>query len=384
MAPVLLALYFSVMLHFAFGDLNKGVRFEFRTSRGLFNHQRFKAKTLTRPSIIRDLLFADDAALVATSVQEAQELIDRFSLACKAFGLSISIKKTEAVHQPKPTSKQVKGVRQQQSTHRFPDVPIKIDGQQLKYVKSFKYLGSTINYSASLEDEIINHISKATEAFGKLRHCLWNARGISLKTKISVYRAVVLTTLLYGSESWTPYRTQINKLDVFHKHCLRTICSYTLEVRVTNADLFDKCNIDGIEFFLMKAQLRWVGHVILMSDERTPKRLMYGQILNGARNVGRPLLRFKDKLKYNLKSANIAISTFEALATNRSEWKVACYKGIKGFVNSRIAAHLRELRARAKSRSTNQPADTTTNAATCSICGLVCKSLASLRHKHKD
>ena len=138
MAPVLFTLHFSVMLHFAFGDLDKGVQFEFRTSGGLFNHQRFKAKTLTRPSIIRDLLFADDAALVATSVQEAQELIDRFSLACKAFGLSISIKKTEVVHQSKPTPKQVKGVRQHQPTHRIPDVPIKIDGHQLKYVKSFK------------------------------------------------------------------------------------------------------------------------------------------------------------------------------------------------------------------------------------------------------
>ena len=81
----------------------------------------------------------------------------------------------------------------------------------------------------------------------------------------------------------------------------------------------------------MKAQLRWAGHVIRMSGERTPKRLMYGQILDGVRNVGRPLLHFKDKLKYNLKSANIPLSTFEALATNRSEWRVACYKGIKGF-----------------------------------------------------
>ena len=120
-----------------------------------------------------------------------------------------------------------------------------------------------------------------------------------------------------------------------------------------------------------------------MSNERTPKRLMYGQILDGARDVGRPLLRFKDKLKYNIKSANIPLSTFEALATNQSEWRVACCKDIKGFVNSRIA-HLRDLGARAK----NQPADTTTNAATCPICGLVCKSLAELkshlRHKHKD
>ena len=79
----------------------------------------------------------------------------------------------------------------------------------------------------------------------------------------------------------------------------------------------------------MKAQLKWVDHVISMSDERTPKRLVYGQILDGVRNVGRPLLRFKDKLKYNLKSASTPISTFEASATHRSEWRVACCKGIR-------------------------------------------------------
>ena len=136
----------------------------------------------------------------------------------------------------------------------------------------------------------------------------------------------------------------------------------------------------------MKAQLMWAGHVIRMSYERTPKRLMYGQILDCARNVGRPSLRFKYELKHNLMSANIPLSTFEALATNRSEWRVACSKGIKYFVNSCIA-HFRDLQARAKTRSKNQSADKTTNAATFSICGLVCKSLVGLkrylRHEHK-
>ena len=47
--------------------------------------------------MIRDLLFADDAALVATFLEEAQELVNRFSVACKAFGLTISIKKTEVI-----------------------------------------------------------------------------------------------------------------------------------------------------------------------------------------------------------------------------------------------------------------------------------------------
>ena len=103
MAPILFALFFSVMLKYAFSDISAGVKFQFRTSGGIFNQQRFKAKTLLRWQIIRDLLFADDAALVATSLEEAQLLVDRFSAACKAFGLTISIKNRGDLSTPSKT-----------------------------------------------------------------------------------------------------------------------------------------------------------------------------------------------------------------------------------------------------------------------------------------
>ena len=160
------------MLHHAFSECDAGVKFQFRASGGLFNHQRFQAKTLTRTSLIRDLLFADDAAFVATSFEEAQDLVDRFSKASKTFGLTISIKKTEVVHQPMPTLKQVWGVKQPSPVHEFPHTPITIDGNNLKYAKTFTYLSSTVNSNASLDDEIINRIAKAADEFGKLRHRL--------------------------------------------------------------------------------------------------------------------------------------------------------------------------------------------------------------------
>lgn len=47
MAPVLFALYFSVMLKHAFAEAEYGVKIQFRTSGGLFNLRRFKAKTRT-------------------------------------------------------------------------------------------------------------------------------------------------------------------------------------------------------------------------------------------------------------------------------------------------------------------------------------------------
>lgn len=83
--PVLFALFFSIMLEYAFKDYTRGFHFEFRTTGGLFNHQRFKAKPLTRSKMVLDFLFADDAALIATSYEEAQEVVDKFANAAKVF-----------------------------------------------------------------------------------------------------------------------------------------------------------------------------------------------------------------------------------------------------------------------------------------------------------
>ena len=126
---------------------------------------------LIRTSLICDLLFADDAALVDTSFEEAKYLVDQFSKGSKDLGLTISIKKMEVVHQPVPTPNQVRGVKQPSPVHEFPHTPITIN------VKTFKYLGSSVNLNASLDDEIINRIAKATNAFGKLCHSLWDKRG---------------------------------------------------------------------------------------------------------------------------------------------------------------------------------------------------------------
>ena len=80
---------------------------------------------------------------------------------------------------------------------------------------------------AGIDDDIGDRLGKgkAGAAFGRLTKRLWDDHGIRLSTKIAVYRAVVLTTLLYGCESWTLHRLHILKLDQFHLICLRKIAN---------------------------------------------------------------------------------------------------------------------------------------------------------------
>jgi len=131
LAPVLFALFFSVMLESAFSDCEKGVNIQFRTDEHAFKRGGFRGKSKLRSQLLCDLLFADDAALVAHSLEEMQDLVDRFSRATKAFGLTISIKKTELLHQPKPGCPQT-------------DKNIFVDGKPLKNVDKFVYLGTTL------------------------------------------------------------------------------------------------------------------------------------------------------------------------------------------------------------------------------------------------
>ena len=102
LAPTLFSLMFSVMLTDAFRDGDVRIGFRLHTDGKLFNIRRLQAKTKVTTDTLRDLLFADDCALNASTEADMQHSIDKFSDACDNFGLTISTKKTEVMHQPAP------------------------------------------------------------------------------------------------------------------------------------------------------------------------------------------------------------------------------------------------------------------------------------------
>ena len=83
--------------------MGDGVYMQSRQSADLFNVAHFRAKTKITRILMRELLFADDSALVAHSAEEMQKIVDAFSDASKKFGLKINIKRTEVLYQPNPT-----------------------------------------------------------------------------------------------------------------------------------------------------------------------------------------------------------------------------------------------------------------------------------------
>ena len=182
------------------------------------------------------------SALMAHKPGDLQAMLNSFSDASKQFGLSISLEKTEVLFQRAPNSV-------------APQPAIFIDDVELKVVDSFKYLESMISVDGSLDKEIAYRISKASQALGRLRNKLLNHHNVTLATKLKVYRAVVLSSLLYGCETWTVYRRHLKQLERFHQRALRSILGIRWQDRTTNTEVFKRTNCISIEAMLLKSCL---------------------------------------------------------------------------------------------------------------------------------
>ena len=97
LAPTLFGIFFFLLLKHAFGSSTEGVFMHTRSDGKLYNIARLRAKTKIRKTTIRDMLFEDDAAVTAHTEHDLQQLMERFSRACRDFGLTISLKKTNVL-----------------------------------------------------------------------------------------------------------------------------------------------------------------------------------------------------------------------------------------------------------------------------------------------
>nr|VZI42116.1 unnamed protein product [Spirometra erinaceieuropaei] len=197
LAPTFFSLMFSAMLMDAYRDERPGIRIAYRTDGHLLNRRRMNFQSRVSTATVHELLFADDCALNTTSEVEMQRSMDLFSAACENFGLVINTQKTVVMHQPPPSSATA------------PNAPeINVNGTQLQVVENFPYLVSTLSRNIKIDDEVANRISNASQAFGRLQSTVWNRHGLQLSTKLKMYKAVILPTLLgAGAATWCAWTT---------------------------------------------------------------------------------------------------------------------------------------------------------------------------------
>ena len=363
LAPVLFNLYISAVMTLMLASLRAedGVDIEYRLDGSLFNIRRLQARTKTSLRKLVDLQYADDAAILAQTPESLQHTLDKLTSIYKAFGLQVNIRKTEIIVQ-----------------QTNPDLAIPqfhIDGTELQVVPLFRYLGSIVSPSARIDNEILERINKASRAFGRLRGKVFQNKQLRLSTKVQVYAAVCISTLLYGAETWTCYRPHLRQLEQFHINCLQKILGLSWQDRLPHTHILERTNCTSIEALITQRQLRWVGHVIRMPDDRLPKQILYGQLKDGRRRPGGPKKRFKDQVKSQMKKCHIPPANLENTANDRMAWKVAVARGVATLEQERTA-HRNRMRQQRHARSVAPAADDPL--LVCPTCGKQCKSRIGL------
>jgi hypothetical protein len=119
--------------------------------------------------IINAVRFADDQAMLGSSIAGLQWLMNKLTEVAEEFGMSINIKKTKIMRISKSDARKFE---------------IKVNGQCLEQVSQFKYLGSTITEDGRCQKEVRIRIAMAKEAFNKRKCLLSRKMNRQLKKRI--------------------------------------------------------------------------------------------------------------------------------------------------------------------------------------------------------
>ena len=274
--------------------------------------------------LFRDSAYADDTAVAFTNRIETEtgtnEIIQHF----KKFGMTVH---TGDANNPSK-SEIVKFAAQPDAYSSSQDKVSCPNNTFIPFATKFPYLGSTIPQDLADRSDIQIRIEKAGKAYNGLRKAIFNNSLINLHSKASIYKAIIIPILIYGSENWCLSTADERLLRNFHHSCIRRICKmnrFQLHARhITMIDLRNRSKIPTMLTLLTRHKLRYAGHVARMGWHRTQRKLLSAWVRNN-RPSGSPGLTFARSIKRALERANISIGNWHNLAQDRYAWRHAVY-----------------------------------------------------------
>ena len=187
-------------------------------------------------------------------------------------------------------------------------------------MEKFVYLGGTITQSGKCTEDIKNGIGKALGAVQNLQK-IWTAKDIRCTTKLELYKVLILSILMYGSETWTLRKEDENRLLVFEMICLRKILGVTRLDKIRNTIIRETLGLeDTILDRIAQKRLRFFGHVNRMKPTRYPNILLTANI-HGDRPRGRPAKKWLDCVKADCATRHLrSLTEASRTSKDRRSW----------------------------------------------------------------
>ena len=253
---------------------------------------------------ISDLDFADDAAILADTLEMLIGALETLSTELEPLGLRISWVKTKIQIFNDTLDDAIRS--------------ISVRGNNVDCIHRFTYLGSDISDSASCGPEVNRRIGRACGVMDSLDKGVWRCRYLCRGTKIRVFRSLVLPVLLYGCETWTLTSELKNRLNVFGTRSLRRILGYRWSDFVSNDRVLREARMRCISCIITQRQLQLYGHVARFPGNDPAAQILSAQEpVQWTRLRGRPRATWLSEVDHSFQKVGIGRVAAWRMASRR-------------------------------------------------------------------
>ncbi|KAK3549270.1 hypothetical protein QTP70_034481 [Hemibagrus guttatus] len=163
------------------------------------------------------MMFADDIVICSESREQVEENLERWRFVLERRGMKVSCSKIEYMC----------------VNEREGSGTVRLQGEEVKKVQEFKYLGSTVQSNGECGKEVKKRVQAGWNGWRKVSGVLCD-RKISARIKGKVYRTVLRPAMLYGLETVSLRKRQESELEVAELKMLRFSLGVTRLDRIRN------------------------------------------------------------------------------------------------------------------------------------------------------
>ncbi|XP_059285302.1 uncharacterized protein LOC132038635 [Lycium ferocissimum] len=250
------------------------------------------------------MLFADDIVLIDETCSGVNAKLEgwRHTLESKRFKLSRT--KIEYLECKFSEAPQEAGLE------------VRLGTQAIQKKSSFKYLGSIMQPSGEIDDDVTHRIGAGWMKWRLASGVLCDKK-VPPQLKGKFYKVVVRPTMLYGEECWPVKISHVQKMKVAEMRMLRWMCGHTRSNRIRNEDIRDKVGVASVEDKMREVRLRWFGHV-KRRDTDAPMRRCERLAMDGfRRGRGRPKKYWGEVIRHDMAQLQLT----EDMTLDRRIWR---------------------------------------------------------------
>ncbi len=172
----------------------------------------------------------------------------------------------------------------------------------MEEVNEFKYLGSIFCKYGSMEGEIRERAIQGRKVIRSLGQVM-KERTVSREVKKALRDSIIVSTVVYASETWVRNQSQRSKIQAVEMSYLRGGCGVNRMDGKSNENIYGKFGMFtrgegmscGVVEMVKRSTLRWFGHLERMDERELTKRVYRCKIDAG--NVrGRPPFKWEDRV----------------------------------------------------------------------------------------